>query len=76
MGKVLAIWNGTPRDGARLLGIILKNCTCEGQPSPCPSHTLLYDQRFLDHLLFLTNKIKVLVGDEWLSKPPIRPPLW
>lgn len=78
MGTVLGIFHGTTEEAKRLLRVVERNCTCEPESASahCPAHTLLCDQRALNGLLWMSRLQAKLVMQEWLSKPPIHPPLW
>lgn len=51
------IWHGTQQESTDLLAAIDHHCACYADPdgkyrTTCPPHTLILDQRTVDHLIF------------------------
>jgi hypothetical protein len=62
-------FKGSEQERVDLLNALRHNCTCpDDMRDPgqcCPAHSLLHDQRALDHLLFLRHLEPQLISEEF-----------
>jgi hypothetical protein len=71
MLKHQAIWNGTDAESYDLLASVQRHCACEfdnagARTKTCtPHHALVYNQRFLDGVLFARRIAQRLIAEEW-----------
>ena len=65
-----AVWHGSPEEMQRLEASVRRHCTCaKGRfgnvTRVCSAHTMLLDQRVLDHLLYVYRTKARFERAEW-----------
>jgi hypothetical protein len=67
----VTVWHGTSDEMWRLSAAVRHYCACAvgaaGATTVCPAHTMLFDQRILDHLLYVFRTRSFYKRAEWMD---------
>ena len=72
-------WNGSEAELLVLIDILSRNCTCQNRPAEragqpggawCGAHSMLFDQRAVDGLLFGRRTVERLLVKEFAIDVP------
>lgn len=60
-----AYWHGTDDELRRLVGAVERNCACCAPTETCAAHSMLQDERLLNHLVYAIRIRGRLELEEW-----------